>query len=89
MMLQGIVGGVTVVLGVVLAEWLQRVRNRNDEVRRATLELAMLMPFVVWPLLDTESGRNADTSVGSRWSDQREHITYGAAKPPKAPAAST
>lgn len=73
MMLQGIVGGLTVVLGVVLAEWLQRMRQRDDQVRGATLELAMLMPHVVWPLLDTEYGRSADTSVGSRWSDQREH----------------
>lgn len=57
-----------VVLGVSVAEWLRRVRERRLHLESAVWDLAMLIPRVTLPLYDT----SIDHSTESPWSQRNE-----------------
>lgn len=49
--------GATVVLGVVLAEWLQRVRNRRQAIEDAAHRLSIISPKVTIAFSDVQFHR--------------------------------
>jgi hypothetical protein len=67
-----IVGG-SAALAVVLTEWLTRIRTRTDEVRRATRDIIISLPYVTVAI--GEHLDPVDTSIGSPWSERQERVT--------------
>lgn len=59
-----------VVLGVSVAEWLTRVRERRFHLESAVWDLAMLIPRVTLPFYDT----SIDHSYESSWSQRNEDV---------------
>jgi hypothetical protein len=68
---QALLTGGSVVLGVVLAEWLRAVNRRRQNVRDAVRELTMLIPHVA---LGFVTGSGVDTDYGSVWFGREERV---------------
>jgi hypothetical protein len=70
--------GITV-LGVVTAvsatEWCVRVRERRHRLEEATLDLAILLPYVTSAIWEGWAGPRPDTGVGSEWSSQLDRVS--------------
>jgi len=70
--------GITV-LGAVTAvsatEWCVRARERRRCVEQATLELALLIPYVTVAISDVWQGLRPETGVGSEWAKQRDRVS--------------
>lgn len=56
LLFEGIVGGVVVVIGVVVAEFLTRRRERRERVQTLVQELGLLLPRLLVPFTNAKGG---------------------------------
>jgi hypothetical protein len=64
-----------VVVAVSATEWAARVRDRRRGIEEATLELALIVPYVTVPISAVWEGERPDTRLGSEWARQRDRVT--------------
>jgi hypothetical protein len=70
----GLIGALAVLIGVLVTEWMIRLRNRQARVVEAAAELQLLLPHVTLPISQLWIGDRPDTSYGSEWARRRDQV---------------